>query len=180
MFEGSPINVQGFEIPYDGPLFLTILSIHILAGLTCVIVGLEAMLAKKRIGVHSISGSIYYWAILVVFVTATIIAAVRWREDYHLFILGLISFTSAFVGRMSIKNKWQKWSIIHIIGMGLSYIFLLTAFYVDNGKFLPVWKSFNSVVYWLLPAAIGIPILIRTLLRHPLSKEHFKLTSKSL
>jgi hypothetical protein len=180
MFDGHPINVQGFEIPYNGPLFLTILGIHILAGLTCVVVGLVAMLAKKRVGTHSKSGSIYYWSLLVVFITATVIAVARWREDYHLFILGLISFASAFVGRMSVKNKWQKWSIIHIIGMGLSYIFLLTAFYVDNGKFLPLWKNFNSLFYWLLPTAIGIPILIKTLLQHPSSKEFFKLTSKSL
>jgi len=178
MFDGRPINVQGFEIPYDGPLFLTILAIHILAGLTCAIVGLVAMLAKKRIGIHSKSGSTYYWSLLVVFITATVIAVARWGEDYHLFVLGFISFTSAFVGRMSVRNKWQKWSIIHIIGMGLSYIFLLTAFYVDNGKFLPVWKSFNPIVYWLLPIAIGIPILVKTLLQHPLSKEHFKMTSK--
>src|SRR5882762_8682043 len=125
MFEGSPINVQGFEIPYDSPLFLTILAIHILAGLTCTIVGLGAMLAKKKIGAHSKSGSIYYWSLLVVFITATAIAVARWQEDYNLFILGLISFASAFVGRMSIKNKWRKWSVIHIVGMGLSYIFLL-------------------------------------------------------
>jgi len=90
MFEGHPINVQGFEIPYDSPLFLTILAIHILAGLTCVIAGLVAMLSKKGIGTHSKSGSIYYWSLLVVFITATVIAVARWREDYHLFILGLI------------------------------------------------------------------------------------------
>jgi hypothetical protein len=180
MFEGHPINIQGFEIPYDGPAFLTILAIHIPAGLTCVIVGVVAMLARKAVGTHSKSGSIYYWSLLIVFITATIIAAARWREDYYLFILGLISFASAFIGRMSIKNRWQKWSIIHILGMGLSYIFLLIAFYVDNGKFLLIWKSLNPLVYWLLPTAIGIPILIRTLLQHPLSREYFKSTSKSI
>ncbi|HEV8508649.1 MAG TPA: hypothetical protein VGQ53_24815, partial [Chitinophagaceae bacterium] len=63
--------------------------------------------------------------------------------------------------------------IVHITGMGISYIFLLTAFYVDNGKFLPIWKNFSSLVYWLLPAVVGIPIIIRTLLRHPLSRDYF-------
>jgi hypothetical protein len=173
MFEGNPFVIQGFEIPSDSPLFLTILSIHILAALTCVVVGLMAMLAKKQIGLHPKAGAIYFWSLLVVFITATIIAAVRWKEDYHLFILGFISFSSASIGKTARKNKWGKWSIIHITGMGISYIFLITAFYVDNGRFLPIWKNLRPLTYWLLPAAIGIPIIIRTLFTHPLSRKYF-------
>ena len=52
--------------------------------------------------------------------------------------------------------------------MGASYILLLTAFYVDNGKNLPLWKDFPPVTYWLLPGAIGTPIIVHALLRHPL------------
>lgn len=173
MFEGKEIVVQGFQIPSDAPLFLIILSIHILAGLTCAVTGVFAMLSKKQHGFHSKSGNIYYRSLWIVFITASIIAIMRWQEDYYLFILGLISFCAAFIGRSAIKRKWPKWSVMHITGMGLSYIFLLTAFYVDNGKFLPVWKDFYPLVYWLLPGAIGIPIIIRTLLRHPLSKSYF-------
>ncbi len=174
MFEGKPIVVQGFQIPSDALPFLILISIHILAGLTCAVSGVFAMLVKKQHGVHSISGSVYYWCLWVVFITATIIAIYRWKEDYYLFILGLVSFCFAFVARTAIKNKWQKWSVIHIAGMGLSYIFLLTAFYVDNGKFLPVWKNLHPIVYWLLPGAIGIPIILRTLRRHPLSRNYFR------
>jgi len=174
MFEGNPFVVQGFEIPSDNPFFLTILSIHILTALTCVITGVIAMLAKKQIGLHPRAGTVYFWFLLVVFITATIIAVVRWKEDYHLFILGFISFSSAFIGRKPRQNKWNKWSIIHITGMGISYIFLLTAFYVDNGRFLPLWKNFHPLIYWLLPATIGVPIIIRTLFRHPLSRKYFE------
>jgi hypothetical protein len=52
--------------------------------------------------------------------------------------------------------------------MGASYILLLTAFYVDNGKNLPLWKDLPSISYWTFPALVGIPIIIRTMLRHPL------------
>jgi hypothetical protein len=45
---------------------------------------------------------------------------------------------------------------------------LLTAFYVDNGRNLPLWKDLHPVAYWLLPAAIGIPIIVHAVLRHPL------------
>lgn len=173
MFEGRQIIVQGFQIPSNAPLFLIVLSLHILAGLTCAVTGVLAMLSKKQHGFHSKCGNIYYKSLWVVFVTASVMAILKWKEDYYLFILGLISFCTAFIARKAIKNKWSKWSIIHISGMGLSYVFLLTAFYVDNGKFLPVWKDFNPLVYWLLPGAIGIPIIIRTLFRHPLSKDYF-------
>jgi hypothetical protein len=170
MFEGNPIVVQGFEIPFDSPWFLTVLSIHILAGLVCVITGIIAMLSKKQRGLHPKSGRIYFRFLIVVFATATIMASGRWQESYHLFFLGLISFGSAFIGKTSLRHKWRKWSIVHITGMGFSYIFLLIAFYVDNGRFLPVWKNFHPVIYWLLPLLVGIPIIMRALLRHPLSK----------
>jgi hypothetical protein len=45
---------------------------------------------------------------------------------------------------------------------------LLIAFYVDNGKSLPLWKELPPAAYWLLPAAIGIPLIVRALLWHPL------------
>jgi hypothetical protein len=52
--------------------------------------------------------------------------------------------------------------------MGLSYILLLTAFYVDNGPNLPVWRNLPSLVFWVAPSIVGLPILIRALSRHPL------------
>jgi len=41
-------------------------------------------------------------------------------------------------------------------------------FYVDNGKQLPIWKDLPHFTYWLFPAAAGVPLIIRTLLWHPL------------
>src|SRR5689334_13738320 len=111
IFEDSPFVFQGFEIPSDSPFFLTVLSIHVLAGLTCVVAGVGAMLAKKQHGIHSKAGSIYYRVLWIAFITATIIAVLRWKEDYHLFILGLISFCSAVIAKRAVKYKWQKWSI---------------------------------------------------------------------
>jgi hypothetical protein len=51
--------------------------------------------------------------------------------------------------------------------MGTSYILLLTAFYVDNGKNLPLWKELPQIAFWLLPSAIGAPIILYVLRRHP-------------
>jgi hypothetical protein len=43
--------------------------------------------------------------------------------------------------------------------------------YVDNGKSLPLWKELPPTAYWLLPAAIGIPLIGRALLWHPLADQ---------
>ncbi len=52
--------------------------------------------------------------------------------------------------------------------MGASYILLLTAFYVDNGKNLPLWNQLPQIAFWVLPSAIGAPIIAYVLWRHPL------------
>jgi len=50
----------------------------------------------------------------------------------------------------------------------LSFILLLTAFFFDNGKNLPLWNKFLSIAFWLLPGAVGTPFIVRALLWHPL------------
>jgi hypothetical protein len=55
--------------------------------------------------------------------------------------------------------------------MGTSYVLLLTAFYVDNGKNLPLWQELPQWMFWVLPSAIGGPIIMYTLLRHPLLRQ---------
>lgn len=54
--------------------------------------------------------------------------------------------------------------------MGTSYVLLLTAFYVDNGKNLPLWRDLPQIAFWLIPAAIGVPLILRALWRHRLAR----------
>ena len=49
--------------------------------------------------------------------------------------------------------------------MGIAYVAMLTAFYVDNGPHLPLWDRLPTFAFWLLPSAIGAPIIIRAILR---------------
>ena len=137
MLEGNPITVDGIVIPSDHPLFLILIAIHVAAGLTCVVSGAIAMAVKKSRGVHTKAGKVYYMSLWVIFITACVIALIRWKEDYHLFILGIISFTCGFIAKKAVIKKWNQWPVFHISGMALSFIVLLIAFYVDNGKFLP-------------------------------------------
>jgi hypothetical protein len=106
-----------------------------------------------------------------VFLTATGLAAMRWAEDYHLFLLGALSFAAACLGRQARRHRWHYWARLHITGMGSSYVLLLVAFYVDNGKNLPLWNKLPHIAYWLLPTAIGIPLIVRALLWHPLTRQ---------
>jgi hypothetical protein len=175
----DPIIVAGIEIPCDSPIFLTVLGFHVMFGLACVITGPVAMLSKKRPGRHPKFGTIYYWCLSVVFISACILSAMRWAEDYHLFILGTLSFGSAWLGRTAHHRDWRGWVKLHIIGMGLSYVLMLTAFYVDNGERLPVWNRLPSIAFWLLPGAVGIPLIVRTLRQHPLARHPKGLTSAS-
>jgi hypothetical protein len=160
--------VAGIPIPSTSPLFLAGVGLHVLVGVVCVIAGAIAMLSPKRSGRHPTFGAIYYWSLVAVFVSATALSMVRWAEDYHLFVLGLLAFASATLGRSARRRRGIGWLRLHITGMGLSYILLLTAFYVDNGKSLPLWKELPTLAYWLLPAAVGWPLIIHALLRHPL------------
>jgi hypothetical protein len=48
---------------------------------------------------------------------------------------------------------------------------MLVAFHVDNGPNLPLWRDLPHFTYWALPLAGGLPLIIRTLMRHPLMKD---------
>lgn len=162
--------IAGIVIPSDSPFFLTVVGLHVLVALVCVIAGIIAMLSNKRPGQHPTFGTIYYWCLSAVFASATVLSAIRWAEDCHLFVLGVFSFVAASLGRTVLRRRGRNWVRLHIAGMGTSYVFLLIAFYVDNGKNLPLWKDLPPVTYWLLPAALGVPLIIRALLRHPLAQ----------
>src|SRR5215470_19303602 len=89
--------------------FAALLAVHVPAGLTSVVTGAVAAASKKRPGRHPRFGTIYFWALAVVFVSASGMAALRWTEDRHLFVLGAISFGVASAGYAARKLRWNGW-----------------------------------------------------------------------
>ena len=171
MTGGETTIVAGIEIPSTDAIFLAVvLGIHIPLGLACVAIGAIAMLSPKRRGRHSKFGAIYFWCLLALGASATFLALMRWSENYHLFILGALSFACAWFARSALRHRWRYWVRLHIAGMGLSYILMLVAFYVDNGKQLPLWKDLPHFMYWLIPFVVGIPLIVRALLWPPLAR----------
>lgn len=172
------------RLPLSGapisPAFAVLLAVHVAAGLTCVVTGAVAFLSRKRRGRHTGFGEVYYWALAVVFVTATGMAGIRWEHDAYLFVLAAIAFGVGSVGYAARKIRWRGWTSVHILGMSLSYVVLMTAFYVDNGPNLPVWEHLPRVAFWVGPSLIGLPLVVRALRRHADVAEDLRASARAL
>ena len=155
----------GIPVPSTDPIFLSIVGIHVLFGIATVVNGAVAMLSAKGPGRHATFGKLYFWSLFGVFITMAVLSFLRWSANYHLFILGTLSFACAYFGRHFAKGHRLA---LHLCCMGTSYILMLTAFYVDNGKNLPLWRELPDIAFWILPGLVGIPIIAYTYLRHPL------------
>ena len=162
--------IGGLPIPSTSPLFLAGVGAHVAFGLAAVVSGAVAMLSPKRPGRHPRFGAIYFWSLAGVFVTAGGLAMARWAEDSVLFTLAAVAFAPAVLGRQARRRLWPGWPRWHMSGMGISYVVMLTAFYVDNGPNLPVWRDLPATAYWLAPGLVGLPILAFNLVRHPLAR----------
>src|SRR5213078_4019289 len=122
-------------------VFLAALAVHIAAGLTAVGSGILATTARKRPGRHPRAGTVYLCAIAAVFLTATVLAALRWRQDRHLFLIAAVAAGLAGLGWWARRHRPRprRWLVWHGGAMAGSFIALFTGFYVDNGPNLPVW-----------------------------------------
>jgi hypothetical protein len=156
-------RIFGDQVGSTAPVFLAFLAVHVLAGLTAVITGAVAALVRKGSPRHIQTGRWYYRAITVVFATATVLAAMRWRQDYYLFIIGVVAFAASTIGFLH-RRRHRRGDTGHIVGMGLAYVAMLTAFYVDNGPHLPLWDRLPALSFWLLPSVIGAPIIARAVI----------------
>jgi hypothetical protein len=157
-------RILGDHVGSTAPVFLAFLAVHVLAGLTAVVTGAIAALTRKGSRRHIRAGRGYYRAITVVFATATLLAAMRWRQDYYLFLIGVAAFAAATIGYQH-RRRHRPGDTGHIAGMGTAYVAMLTAFYVDNGPHLPLWDHLPVLAFWLLPSAIGAPVIARAILR---------------
>ena len=158
------LDFLGLQLPRMRAAFYLVLAVHVPAGLAAVVAGATAALSRKGSRRHIRAGLLYFRALVVVVLTAAMLAAMRWREDFHLLLIGLVALIAAGRGHLS-RHRHGPGQGPHIRGMGLSYIAMLTAFYVDNGPQLPVWNRLPHLTYWLLPIAVGGPLILWALHR---------------
>ncbi len=114
-------RILGDQVGSTAPVFLAFLAVHVIAGLTAVITGAVAALARKGSPRHVRAGHWFYRAITVVFATATVLAAMRWRQDYYLFLVGAVAFTAGTIGYQH-RRRHRPGDTGHIAGMGVGVI----------------------------------------------------------
>ncbi|GAA0793481.1 hypothetical protein [Spirilliplanes yamanashiensis] len=159
-------RVLGVEVPDAGPVFLAALALHILAGLVAVVTGTVAALARKRRGRHPRAGTAFLTAVAVIVATATVMAAIRWQHNRHLLAVAAVTAALAATGWTARRRRWQRWMLWHGVAMSGAFVAVLTGFYVDNGPQLPVWNRLPPLAFWFLPAAVGVPLTWRALVRN--------------
>ena len=152
-------DIVGLPIPDAGPAFAAALAAHVASGLTAVVAGALAATAKKRQGRHPRAGHVYLCALAGIFTTASVMAAIRWHEDAHLLAIGAVALSLGLHGYRARRRHRPGWPSHHAIGMGGSYVALLTGFYVDNGPFLPLWSQLPHWTYWSIPTVVGVPLI---------------------
>jgi hypothetical protein len=159
------VNLLGLDVPYDRPLFVIALVMHVV-GVTAALTGALAATARKRPGWRPRVGSFRSYSLSAIFLTATVMAVLRWRHAWNPFVMataaaGLGGF--GWLARHRTEPGWMAW---YGSAMGASYIVLLTGLHVDNGPQLPLWDRLPYLAYWLLPSVIVILLIIRALSRN--------------
>lgn len=160
-------DLFGIPVPSTDPVFLGFVIVHILISMISIISGVVAMFALKTSLRHKRSGNIYFWSIFLSLITVIILSIMRWPHNLHLLVIGILAFCFAYAGRKYSDRPVRR---LHTVYMGLSYVFLITGFYVDNGKHLPFWRIFPQLFFYFFPLLTGLPIIIYVLLKHPLNK----------
>jgi hypothetical protein len=160
------VEIDGFSIPDSSGVFLVALAVHVLAGVTCVVSGAVAALARKRPGRHPRAGSVYLCGLLVLVITAGVLAVVRWPHDLYLLLIACLTGGFGGAGWWVRRRRADGWMRRHGMAMAASYVALLTGFYVDNGPQLPLGDRLPTVAYWVLPALVGVPLTWWALVRN--------------
>lgn len=81
------------------------LLLHVMSGIICLITGFIAIFANPKGGnLHKKAGIVYFWSMVVIFVTS-VISITFFRFQFFLFLISIFSFFLCFTGYRAIKRK---------------------------------------------------------------------------
>jgi uncharacterized membrane protein len=159
----ATLRIGGLAVSTANPLFLTILAIHVLAAVVAAVVAVRRDKGSRR---DVAVGRWYVRSLIATAVTAIVLAGFAPRRDGVLAVLAVCAAAAACWGVVHRRRHPDKdRDRGHISAMGASYTLMLIAFYLDNGKSLPMWRSVPTVGYWLIPGIIGFVITARATCR---------------
>ncbi len=147
-------------------MFNFILIVHTLAGLIGLIVGPVAMFARKRNGLHTVSGTIYFYLMTLVCISGGTLAVLNWERSWWLLFVSIFSYGFCLRGYLAEKRRPSRWLKKHITGMLGSYVAMSTAFIVVNVGRVEILRAVPPVFFWILPTLVAFPLIKKTVLSH--------------
>jgi hypothetical protein len=108
---------------------------------------------------HSSRGRVltaYLWAVFATCLTAVVVSLLDWSRLWWLVPIAVLSYLLALVGYVAVRRGRPKWVGAH--GLGGSYIALVTALLVVSAGDI---STTAEIVAWILPAAVGVPLIVR-------------------
>jgi hypothetical protein len=134
-----------------------ILSVHVVSGVAALVLGPLALLAaRRRHGRRRQARDAYHWLVLAVCATAVALSALAWHRLWWLVPIAVLSYGLALVGELATVGGGRAWVRAH--GWGGSYIALVTALLVISVRNV---STTAQILAWALPAAVGLPLVIR-------------------
>jgi hypothetical protein len=133
------------------------LVLHVASGAVALALGpLAVLVAKQRRRSGAVVRDAYHWTVLVVCVTAVVVSVVAWARLWWLVPIAALSYGLALAGYVGSRHRWPLWIRAH--AWGGSYIALVTALLVVSVRGV---SAALEAVAWILPAAIGVPLIVR-------------------
>ncbi len=133
------------------------LIVHVASGVVALVLGPLALLAAwRQLPSFGRLRDAYHWTVLAVCATATVVSVLDWARLWWLVPIAALSYGLALAGYLGSRRHWPLWMRAH--GWGGSYIALVTALLVVSARGV---SGVLEAVAWILPAAIGVPLIVR-------------------
>jgi hypothetical protein len=131
---------------------------YIVSGTLALALGPVALLAAaRRHSSRELLLTAYLWAVFATCLTAAVVSLLDWSRLWWLIPVAVLSYLLALVGYVAVRHGWPKWVSAH--GLGGSYIALWTALLVVSAGDI---STTAEIIAWILPAAIGVPLIVWT------------------
>ena len=146
-------------------LMVFIRVVHILSGIGCLTFGMGAMLSAKGGKRHRLFGKIYFWCMLIIFVTS--IPMTIYTKNIFFFFIGFLSFYPAMAGyRVLFQKKLtqgQKPTWYDYLIMASTFITMLVGYYIAIRN---LKENTDIGIILLVLCSTGILSVVRNFIRY--------------